>query len=65
MSKKTSKKKTFSKKTLVKNTESPTFNPVFYSSVEFDNSTELMKKLKNNQIDTWLYTFLENSKNRK
>ena len=60
MSKKTSKKKT-----LVKKIETQTFSPKFYESDEFDNSRELMKKIKNNQIDTWLYTFLENSKNRK
>lgn len=64
MSKKTSKKKTLVKKTL-DNTETQSFSPKFYASDELDNSKELMKKLKNNQLDTWLYTFLENSKNRK
>ncbi len=62
--KKTSKKKTSKKKTL-NNVETQSFNPKFYASDEFDKSKELMKKLKNNQLDTWLYTFLENSKNRK
>jgi hypothetical protein len=64
MSKKTSKKKTSKKKTQA-NTETQTFSPKFYASDEFDNSIELMKKLKNSQLETWLYTFLENSKNRK
>ena len=59
MSKKTSRKKTLKKE------DKYSFNPKFYLSDEYDNSKELMKKLKNNQLDTWLYTFLENSKSRK
>ncbi len=69
--KKTSRKKTSRKKTFVSvtpgviNIKYEIHIPKFYASKDFDNSKELMKKLKNNQVDNWLNTFLENYKNYK